>query len=886
MTLTTGVGDPVALRADDWEPGPGFLQPLGTWFATNRLFTGVLLIATVIRLLVELAYAPALEFFGDSYDYMQEAGHLSRVDIWHPPGYPVLLWVLSATHSVAMVTIVQHAIGIVTGIVIYQLVRRHGVGAMGATLATLPVLLDAYQLDVEQIVLSETVFIALVLLALRSCLKLRRGEGGMGAACAAGLLLSGATLTRTVGMGVAALVLLWLLVTRVGITRVIAVGVAFAVPVLSYALAFKSTYGVMGLQGYSGRYLYGMVGQFANCQGVSLTKQERILCPTEPTHQRPGLNQYVWDASQFPVLRGPEVHRSQTAGSFGRKIVLHQLGSYVDVVASNFVHYFAPGRSVGPRDWFVGSWQFPANAGSPAWHIQPATVTFGGDRKPLGAHIDTGLASFLRGYQRWFYTPGPLLVLLLPLPVLALLARRRDGPDVDAALLLAALGLMLLLIPSASAGFDWRYLLPAATLIVPGGVIAAGVLRRLLAERDWWRFARPAGIVAAIAAIGLGVAPTSGYAAASLTPHHVAQAPATAAIGNRLTINVQQPHVAETQCIATTHGFRMSALVAFPTTVTYKSGSQLLVQPSNFAVGDQDAVDTPRVDGERVHDSLPTVLMDGRHRVNTGQVYVPVTSTTGRLVYVDPVGAGATAWSFTVKTSELLGDVLGTQCTRETAWSGLRVRVLKITGVPLFSTARDLDFRYGLTLKPGRAATFDVRWLQQAPGADPGPWQYPKSWHKTSSHDEQLVNMLPGYTYCVSVRARDIADAATAWTAPSCTTRMYDDTQLSAGPEWFHQTNQQNFYYGTYAYAGQQGATLSGLASFARLAVVTFRCTTCGVLNIYIGGQLADSLDLSTGTEGPYTWLSRPFPKRTTTFELKLGSNGKVVVIDAVGLEP
>ena len=887
MTLATDARSLQAREADDERsPDLDVVRRLGGWFVGNKLFVGVLLIATTIRVLVEVAYSPALEFFGDSYDYMQEAGHLSRVDIWHPPGYPLLLWVLSGTHNVAMITVVQHAIGVAAGIVIYQLVKRQQVGTIGATLASLPVLLDAYQLDVEQIVLSETLFILLVLLALRGCLRLRRGEGAIGTALIVGLLLGGATLTRTVGMGVAGLVLLWLLVTRVGITRVIAAGVAFAIPVLSYALAFKAAYGVLGLQGYSGRYLYGMVGQFANCHGVSLTKQERILCPTEPTHQRPGLNQYVWDASQFPLLRGPEVHRSQTAGSFGRKLLLHQPGRYADVVAANFVHYFEPGRSVGPRDWFVGSWQFPANIGSPAWHIQPATVTFGGDRTDLGAHIDPGLASFLRGYQRWVYTPGPLLLLLLPLPFLALIARRRDGPDVDAAVLLTTTGLLLLLIPSATAGFDWRYLLPAATLMVPGGVIAIGVLRRWLSERSSWQIVRPVGVIAVVAAALVGVAPASGYAARNLTPHHSAAVPAVGAIGQRLLIDVKRPHVAETQCIATTHGFRMSALIAFPTTVTYKSGPQLLVQPGNFAVGDQDAVDTPRVHGDRVTDSLPTVLMDRRHRVDSGQVYVPVTSTTGKLVYVDPVGSGAAAWTFSVRTSELLGDVLGTQCTRETAWAGLHVRVLKITGVPLFTTAPDLHFGYGLTLKPGRAAAFDVRWNQAAPGAAPGPWQYPKSWHRTQSHDEQLAGMISGYTYCVSVRARDIADAATAWTAPSCTTRMWDDSQLPQSPGWFHVTGQQGFYNGTFSYAGATGASLSGVATFARLEVVTYRCSTCGVLNIFIGGRLADSLDLSAGPQGPLTWLSRPFPTRTTTFALTVGSNAKAVVVDAVGLEP
>jgi hypothetical protein len=886
MTLASPQLQEVEVVEPAWADGVGIPERLARWFADNRLFTGVLVVATVVRLLVEVAYAPALEFFGDSYDYMQEAGHLSRVDIWHPPGYPFFLWLVSATHSVAMVTVIQHALGLATGIVLYRSVRRFGVGTIGATLAALPVLLDAYQLDVEQIVLSETLFTLFVVLAMARCLRLRDRSAGLAPAVFVGLLLATATLTRTVGIFVAGVVLLWLVATRIGIARIVAVAAAFAMPVLGYALAFHSAYGVTGLQGYSGRYLYGMVGQFADCHGLKLTKQQHLLCPTLPTHARPGLSQYVWDASAFPLLKGPDIRRSQVAGAFARKVLMHQPAAFAGVVAGNFGHYFEPGRDAGPRDWFAGSWQFPENGGSPAWHIQPATVTFGGVRTPLHARIDPGLAGFLHGYQRIFYTPGPLLAVLLPLTLGALVLRRRDRRAADAAVLLTSAGLLLLVVPSATAGFDWRYLLPAQALLIPGAVIAWGLLRRELAGNGWFRRARPVVIVALVATTLLGVLPASGYALRQLTPHRIDPVPALLPIGSRLSINVEQPHVVDTACIATTHGFRMSALVAFPTTANFRTGSQVLMQPSNFAVADQDAVDTPRVDGERVHDSLPTMLLDRTHRRATGQVYVPVTAPSGQLRFVDPLGAGAAAWSFRIVESELLGDVLGTRCTRETAWAGLRVRVLKITGVPTFTASAAQTIGYGLTRKPGRAASFDVRWQQAAPNAAMGSWRYPRSWQHTAAHNEQLLNLQPGYTYCFAVRARDIAGAATAWTQPSCTTKLYDDSNLPIGPGWQENTGQAGFYFNTYLSASTKGATLTGVATFARVALLAYRCETCGVVDIYLGGKLIQTLDLGAGPTGEFTWLSRPFPARTTTFALKVVTDGKPVAIDGLGLEP
>src|SRR4029077_10465526 len=64
-------------------------------------------------------------------------------------GYGFMLWVLRPLHSFALVAAVQHLMGLAMGVLIYLLARRYGLPAWAATLATVPVLFDAYELQLE-----------------------------------------------------------------------------------------------------------------------------------------------------------------------------------------------------------------------------------------------------------------------------------------------------------------------------------------------------------------------------------------------------------------------------------------------------------------------------------------------------------------------------------------------------------------------------------------------------------------------------------------------------------------------------------------------------------------------------------------------------------------
>ena len=134
------------------------------------LFGLVLVAALALRILTALAFRPIMWFGGDSASYLATGLRLipdpSRVG-----GYGFMLWVLGPLHSFALVAAVQHLMGLAMGVLIYLLARRYGLPAWAATLATIPVLFDAYELQLEADAVPDIPFGFLVLLALYLLLR-------------------------------------------------------------------------------------------------------------------------------------------------------------------------------------------------------------------------------------------------------------------------------------------------------------------------------------------------------------------------------------------------------------------------------------------------------------------------------------------------------------------------------------------------------------------------------------------------------------------------------------------------------------------------------------------------------------------------------------------
>jgi hypothetical protein len=442
---------------------------------THAVFLVVFSVAAILRVIVLITYRPALLFYGDSYMYANNARHLVP-KFRHPLGYPIFIWPWVHSHLISAVPIIQHGLGLGVGVALYALLRRLGAGAW-ATLGAAPILFDGYQLSLEQFLMGETLFIALVVVAF--VVVCWRKRPSILASAGAALAIAAAAITRDVGVVLIVPLLVYLVVRRARVVAVLAAVCAFAVPLALYASWFQSVYGRYELTGFDGYYLYGRVAIFAECSKLGpLPGDTRILCDPRPPADRPSLNSYLSAPPETRLAAPPGVDRSSVLQSFAIRVITHEPGAYARVVLHDMTHYFSPFRITGRQDYPVQKWQFPdtfrvfAASPGPKGIVGPAKVP----TRP-GAP-----ASFLGAYQRHVYTPGPLLLLAVILGCVGLLglprgARRRLRAE---CFLFTSSGIAVLLVPAMTAMFDFRFLLPALALLPPAGVLGGRVLVRRL----------------------------------------------------------------------------------------------------------------------------------------------------------------------------------------------------------------------------------------------------------------------------------------------------------------------------------------------------------------------------------------------------------------------
>jgi hypothetical protein len=440
------------------------------------LFGLVLAAAVVLRVLVMLAFRPVLWFGGDSASYLATGLRLipdpSRVG-----GYGFLLWALRPLHSLAVVAAVQHLMGLAMGVLIYLLARRYGLPAWGATLAAVPVLFDAYELQLEHDVVPDIPFGLLVLMAL-SLVLWSPGERRPARTAGAAFLLGVSAVMWPVGLALLAVLLVALVIRRAGVVTVAAALLAGALPVAAYAAWFDLHEHQFGLTRSEGVYLWARTMSFADCAVIKPPADERMLCP--PPGPPIASSLYIWDGNS-PLLRMPggrfSARTNALALDFARRAIAAQPGGYLAAVGHDFALSFYWDRPVHPDAAIVGRYQFAdaATAWVPATMHTPGGGTVAGDQaaydggSPAPTRAVQPFASWLVSYQRYVYLRGTLLGLILLGGLAAMAARRFRG--VFGAGLAWAFAVTILLVPPLTADFDLRYLVPA----VPAACLAAAL---------------------------------------------------------------------------------------------------------------------------------------------------------------------------------------------------------------------------------------------------------------------------------------------------------------------------------------------------------------------------------------------------------------------------
>src|SRR5258708_7161627 len=156
-----------------------------------------------------IGYPGALWFAGDSYVYLGAALRL-RPDLSKTTGYSLFLRALEPFHSLTLVAGVQHLMGLAIPVMVYLLLRRSGGSPRWAPVATLRVLLDGFQIELEHMVMAEALFTFLIMLAM--LLVLWRDHVPWPVALLAGLLAGYAVDVRSEGLPVLVLFPAFLLV--------------------------------------------------------------------------------------------------------------------------------------------------------------------------------------------------------------------------------------------------------------------------------------------------------------------------------------------------------------------------------------------------------------------------------------------------------------------------------------------------------------------------------------------------------------------------------------------------------------------------------------------------------------------------------------------------
>ncbi|GAA0393359.1 hypothetical protein GCM10009530_50890 [Microbispora corallina] len=478
------------------------------WARRHRWFLGVFGLGTLLRLVAVAGYRPAL-WFPDSYTYVVTAMR-PRPDLVRPAGYSMFLRLLEPFHSFALVVVAQHVLGLLTGAMVYAAARRGGAAAWAAVLASAPVLLDAYQVELEHLLVSDPLFGFLVTAAVWA--SLRRPVSGP-RAVALGVLLAAATLTRTVGLPLVAVFAAFLVwrALRDGHTgwrgparRAGLLLLAALVPLGAYAGWFYATYQRIGLIGSNGVFLYARTMSFADCGVMRPPADLRVLCDPRPPSARPASQEYIWSFDS-PLVRLPGItftpETDSLAMRFASLAIRSQPLDYAASALTELGRSFVWTRPVYPDPATYGYYEFPRTPPPPPGRHPAVVGTRFAERYeqgPLTVGVAEPYAGMLRAYQRVAFLPGTLLLAVLLVPPSAaaarLLARRRQaGGGLRGLVRWEARGAprgtvppagrwglpwtaawTLLLVPPATAQFDYRYVLPVVPLACLAAALAVG----------------------------------------------------------------------------------------------------------------------------------------------------------------------------------------------------------------------------------------------------------------------------------------------------------------------------------------------------------------------------------------------------------------------------
>jgi hypothetical protein len=483
----TGTATGIGTGARAGRPGRRLRAWLPGLVRRHRLFSVVLGLSVVPRVIVMLGFQPAVLFKLDSYDYLWDAAHL-RPNPVNPGGYTVFLWLLAPLRSLTLIAALQHLAGLAVAIMVYAVLRRFGVRPWIATLACVPVLFDPAQFLLEQLIMAD--MLALLLMVAAFAVLLLRDRPSVPRSAVAGLLMGASAVVRPTALPLIAALAVYLLAKRAGWRRVCALLAAGALPVVAYMSWFAAVYGSFNLTNSNGLFLWSRTMSFADCATIKPPADLLALCPNRqpgaPAAGRLLPKQYLWNHSAWqwkspavPAGIVPDTAAFTPANNaralrFAVKAIEAQPIGYAGAVARDVAIPFLS------ADMFAFPGTQPALSSLGASNrryalaaVQAYAGSTAGIGPYLGHHLGTRLqepyAHLIRGYQRVIFLPGPVFALIVAIGLAGILIpRRRSG----AAVLLWACTVVTVVLPIAEHEYTYRYVIPAVPLACMAAALA------------------------------------------------------------------------------------------------------------------------------------------------------------------------------------------------------------------------------------------------------------------------------------------------------------------------------------------------------------------------------------------------------------------------------
>ncbi len=438
---------------------------------------GPLLVLLALGLFVRIAlmfmYHPAVMLSFDSPRYARVGPRDLFGDFWMPAGYPLLLHLLHAvTRQLWFTVAIQHLLGLASGVILYLTMMRLGLQRWLACLPAAVVFLSGDHLYLEHQLMADSFLIFLTVAGLGAAVDGLIGRNLRWLAIAS-TLLEMAALTRSVGVVLLPIFFLCTASTVTGSLR--ARGMALAAALLPgvaiflfYLAAFKLAHGqYAGLTNMSGWNLYSRVAPFADCREFTPPKETALLCETAPSSQRLGPFGYVWDANSiarraFTLDPAP----NDKLKAFAWQVILHQPGDYLWAVGIDLLRYIEP--SIATPRGYSGQ---PREILSFGWRDRSVErlVVRALSNKYRGTAVHLRGQEILGAYQNFFRVGGLALAALIAFTLVGMI---RSRGHVRFVLFLFGLsGLALYIVPVLTVSYDFRYGIPAETLVVVSGIL-------------------------------------------------------------------------------------------------------------------------------------------------------------------------------------------------------------------------------------------------------------------------------------------------------------------------------------------------------------------------------------------------------------------------------